>query len=141
MTRPSEAEVFSTPNQTPLPPCPVCGETLVIRYSGPLPGCPQGISTAVCPTDPTHNFGGAQTESAPAEVKPIAELVAQAARVCEARGHGGLWPCKENCIVCGLAEALESQAERIAELEASLAAIGSDTVEGKRIEESENEND
>jgi hypothetical protein len=58
-----------------------------------------------------------------AEVKPIAELVAQAARVCEARGHGGLWPCKENCIVCGLAEALESQAERIAESEVHVTLL------------------
>lgn len=39
-------------------PCPVCNETLVLRQSGPLPGCPQGILTAICPTDPTHNFGG-----------------------------------------------------------------------------------
>ena len=64
-----------------------------------------------------------------AEVKPIAELVAQAARVCEARGHGGLWPCKENCIVCGLAEALESQAKRIAELEAERERYGREVVE------------
>lgn len=44
----------SQSNAIDLPPCPVCGETLVTRYSGPLPGCPQGISTAVCPTDPSH---------------------------------------------------------------------------------------
>ena len=37
--------------------CPVCGSKLVVRFSGPLPGCPQGISTAVCPKDSTHAFG------------------------------------------------------------------------------------
>lgn len=41
-------------NTLDLPPCLVCGETLVTRHSGPLPGCPQGISTAVCPTNPSH---------------------------------------------------------------------------------------
>lgn len=43
-------------------------------------------------------------------------LIAQAARVCEARGHGGLWPCKENCIVCALADALASDAKALEEL-------------------------
>lgn len=59
----------NAPNQTELPPCPVCGELLVTRQSGPLPGCPQGISTAVCSVDPTHNFGGPACDSEPAALR------------------------------------------------------------------------
>ena len=33
-----------------------------------------------------------------------ANLGARAKAVCEARGHGGLWPSPENCIVCALAK-------------------------------------
>lgn len=49
-------------------------------------------------------------QSPPAQ--PYAELIAQAARCCEARGHGGLWPCKENCIVCHLADALSALSQQ-----------------------------
>jgi hypothetical protein len=54
-----------SPNQTAMPPCLVCGEKLVTRQSGPLPGCPQGISTVVCPKDETHNFGAPAADSQP----------------------------------------------------------------------------
>ena len=60
----------SQSNTLDLPPCPVCGETLVTRYSGPLPGCPQGISTAVCPTNPSH-------ASQPPQASPSNEVTAE----------------------------------------------------------------
>lgn len=64
----------SQSNTLDLPPCPVCGETLVTRYSGPLPGCPQGISTAVCPTNPSH-------ASQPPQASPSNEVTPEKIRV------------------------------------------------------------
>lgn len=68
----------SQSNAIDLPPCPVCGETLVTRYSGPLPGCPQGISTAVCPTNPSH---ASQPPQASPSDEVTAEMVEAAKRI------------------------------------------------------------
>jgi hypothetical protein len=41
-------------SNTSLSHCPKCGEKLVMVSTGPLPGCPQGVSSRQCPTDPAH---------------------------------------------------------------------------------------
>jgi hypothetical protein len=54
--------------------------------------------------------------------RPVSEshLVSVASKYCEARGHGGLWPSRENCVVCAMADALQASEERIADLELRL---------------------
>jgi len=57
------SEHLSSPNQTEIPPCTVCGERLMMYWSGPLPGCPQGISAYACRADKEHTWKTIEVQS------------------------------------------------------------------------------
>lgn len=44
--------------------CHVCKSMLEYRTSGPLPGCPQGFSSYVCPVNPMHGGEPMQSDEA-----------------------------------------------------------------------------
>lgn len=62
--RPAVSAPQAIQNEPPFQ-CAECDETMEVVMSGPLPGCPQGISTLRCPTDSAH-MAQSQPESEPA---------------------------------------------------------------------------